>query len=310
MTYYKNYIVLFGGFQDTSQQTKYLQDVWLYDTQRFVWHSPAFPPASQKPDARSSFSLLPHDSGAVIYGGYSRVKASTSTSKATKGGKQTSRVTMKPVVHQDTWFLRITPPASDAPASTPPTVRWERRKRPVNGPNPPRAGATQVYHKGRGISFGGVYDVELSEEGIDSEFFNQLFAYNIDRNRFFQLSLRRPRTSAKKAVQAGERGRRGRGKANEEELLRNLALIEKGGSLGEGDRAGDDIGIGNDDESEDEDETPQIEKAVMWEMPHPRFNAQLAVQNDVLYIFSGTFEKGDQGKRCCTVYIAIDTSVS
>ena len=28
MTYFKNYIVLFGGFQDTSQQTKYLQDVW------------------------------------------------------------------------------------------------------------------------------------------------------------------------------------------------------------------------------------------------------------------------------------------
>ena len=28
MTHFKNYIVLFGGFQDTSQQTKYLQDVW------------------------------------------------------------------------------------------------------------------------------------------------------------------------------------------------------------------------------------------------------------------------------------------
>ena len=48
MTYFKNYIVLFGGFQDTSQQTKYLQDVWLYDTQRFTWHSPTFPPASQQ----------------------------------------------------------------------------------------------------------------------------------------------------------------------------------------------------------------------------------------------------------------------
>ncbi|KAK0879287.1 Kelch repeat-containing protein 3, partial [Friedmanniomyces endolithicus] len=26
MTFFKNYIVLFGGFQDTSQQTRYLQD--------------------------------------------------------------------------------------------------------------------------------------------------------------------------------------------------------------------------------------------------------------------------------------------
>lgn len=29
-------------------------------------------------------------------------------------------------------------------------------------------------------------------------------------------------------------------------------------------------------------------------MPHPRFNAQLAVQDDVLYIFGGTFEKADR----------------
>ena len=158
MTYFKNYIVLFGGFQDTSQQTKYLQDVWIYDTQRFVWHSPSFPAASHKPDSRSSFSLLPHESGAVLFGGYSRVKATT-TSKATKGGRPGSRVVLKPVVHQDTWFLRMTPPASDAPSNTPPTVRWERRKRPVNAPNPPRAGATMAYHKGRGISFGGVHDV-------------------------------------------------------------------------------------------------------------------------------------------------------
>ncbi|KAK3703518.1 Kelch repeat-containing protein 3 [Vermiconidia calcicola] len=292
MTYFKNYIVLFGGFQDTSQQTKYLQDVWLYDTQRFNWHSPAFPPASQRPDARSSFSLLPHDSGAVIYGGYSRVKASTAISKSSKGGRQGSRVTMKPVVHQDTWFLRIIPPASDSAVNTPPTVRWERRKKPVNTPNPPRAGATHAHHKGRGISFGGVHDVEESDEGIDSEFFNQLYAYNIDRNRFFQLSLRRPRTSAKKAGAAAERGRRGRGKANEEELLRNLAMIENKGSLDDG---SDDTTLPEAAEDRDETEIEEkIEKPVMWEMPHPRFNAQLTVQDDILYIFGGTFEKGDQ----------------
>ena len=289
MTYFKNYIILFGGFQDTSQQTKYLQDVWLYDTQRFVWHSPAFPPASQKPDSRSSFSLLPHESGAVLYGGYSRVKAST-VSKATKGGKGSSRMTMKPLVHQDTWFLRITQTAADAPANTFPTVRWERRKKPVNSPNPSRAGATQAYHKGRGISFGGVHDVEESEEGIDSEFFNQVYAYNIDRNRFFQLSLRRPRTSAKKVVPGAERGKRGRGKANEDELLANLKLIE--GKVGVGEEAAVPADAANNEEEDDAEE--KVEKPVMWEMPHPRFNAQLTVQDDTLYMFGGTFEKGDR----------------
>ncbi|KAK4497396.1 hypothetical protein PRZ48_011847 [Zasmidium cellare] len=290
MTAFKNYIILFGGFQDTSQQTKYLHDVWVYDTQRFVWHAPVLPPASQKPDPRSSFSLLPHESGAVIYGGYSRVKASAAF-KVGKGGKVgASRVVMKPMVHQDTWFLRIMPPASDAPVNTPPTVRWERRKRPVNTPNPARAGATMAHHKGRGISFGGVHDVEESEEGIDSEFFNLLHAYNIDRNRFFQLGLRRPRTSAKKQTNASERGKRGRGKADEEELLRNLALIENKGSLADEDMPDAPAANGDDED----DEPAKIEKPTMWEMPHPRFNAQLAVQEDTLYIFGGTFEKGDR----------------
>ena len=199
---------------------------------------------------------------------------------------------MKPVVHQDTWFLRIARADPDTLSNTPPTVRWERRKRPVNAPNPPRAGATMAYHKGRGICFGGVHDVEQSEEGIDSEFFNQLFAYNIDRNRFFPLALRRPRTSAKKVVAASERGRRGRGKADEEELLRNLSLIEGKKSLGEDEAT--DVVPESVTSGDAEEEVEKVEKPVMWEMPHPRFNTQLTVQDDTLYLFGGTFEQGDR----------------
>ncbi|KAK4998641.1 Kelch repeat-containing protein 3 [Elasticomyces elasticus] len=291
MTYFKNYIVLFGGFQDTSQQTKYLQDLWLYDTQKFTWHSPALPAASPKPDARSSFSFLPHESGAVLYGGYSRVKGSSTTSKTSKGNKQSSRVVMKPVVHQDTWFLRITTPAADAPANSLPTVRWERRKRAVNAPNPARAGATMTYHRGRGIMFGGVHDVEESEEGIDSEFFNQLFAYNIDRNRYFQLGLRRQRMATKKPAGA-DRAKRGRGKADEEELLRNLALLESKGTVANPSFDADAMQVDETTASIEEPERP--EKPTLWEMPHPRFNSQLTVQDDILYIFGGTFEKGDR----------------
>jgi len=44
----------------------------------------------------------------------------------------------------------------------------------------------------------------------------------------------------------------------------------------------------------DDEETERIEKLVQWEMPHPRFNAQLTVQEDVLYIYGGTFEKDDR----------------
>ncbi|KAI9722682.1 MAG: hypothetical protein M1812_001613 [Candelaria pacifica] len=288
MTFFKNYILLFGGFQDTSQQTKYLQDLWIYDCQNFVWHNPSLPPATQKPDARSSFSFLPHDLGAVIYGGYSRVKATTTAGKQTKGGGQGLRTVLKPVVHQDTWILRILQPSSDASSTSPPTVRWERRKRPANPANPPRAGATMAYHKGRGILFGGVHDVEESDEGIESEFFDALFAWNVERNRYFQLTLRRPRGPNKKQLAADRGGgKRGKGKADEEELLRNLAALETKGSIEDAEQM--------DIEYREEDQTPTKSlKELSMEMPHPRFNVQLAVQEDILYMFGGTFEKGDR----------------
>lgn len=287
MTYFKHYIVLFGGFQDTSQQTKYLQDLWIYDCHNYTWFNPVLPPAAQKPDARSSFSIHPHEAGAALYGGYSRVKATAAAGKQTKGGGQGTRSVLKPVVHQDTWFLRITLPPSDALVSVPPGVRWERRKKPVNSPNPTRAGASQAYHKGRGIAFGGVHDVEESEEGIDSEFFDTLLAWNIERNRFFQLALRRPRAAVKRQVD-DRSAKKGRGKLDEEELLRNLAALEAKGSL-------DTVkttAVQADDESDHEPR--KVAKPSVFAMPHPRFNAHLAVQDDTLYILGGTYEHRDR----------------
>lgn len=293
MTYFKQYIVLFGGFQDTSSQTKYLADLWIYDTVNYVWYSPTLPPAQLKPEARSSFTLLPHDQGCVLYGGYSRVKATVAAGKQTKGGGGGQKNIMKPMVHQDCFFLRITPPAADAAPNTPPTVRWEKRKKPANTPTPVRAGATMAFHKGRGIMFGGVHDVEESEEGMESEFFNQLFAWNVERNRFFPLALRKPRQAAKKnagdqATRGG--GRRGRAQANEEELLRQLAALEAGGKIEDADA----MVLDQKEEKEEVTDKKVRDMPVSMEMPHVRFNAQLAVQDDVLYIYGGTFEKGDR----------------
>ncbi|KAF1993285.1 kelch domain-containing protein 4, partial [Amniculicola lignicola CBS 123094] len=301
MVSFKQYIILFGGFQDTSATTKYLNDVWIYDCTTFTWHAPKLQSARAIPDARSSFTFLPHDQGAVIYGGYSRVKTSVggkgqqqqARGKKGSGGGGASRVVLKPKVHEDTWFLRIIPPGSDAPMGSLPAVSWERRKRPANPPNPPRAGATMAYHKGRGILFGGVHDVEESEEGIDSEFFNQLFVWNVERNRYMPLTLRKPKANANKRVtQQANVGRRERGRANEEELLANLKALEaKSGGGVEGD-GGEDMLRGK---GEEEVESEKVaDKPRLYEFPHPRFNAALTVQNDTLYIYGGTFEKGDR----------------
>lgn len=295
MTYWKHYVILFGGFQDTSNQTKYLADLWIFDTINFVWHNPTLPPAQLKPDARSSFTLLPSDQGAVLFGGYSRVKATVAlkkkASKGNQGGSATGQKNVLiPKVHEDCFFLRMALPAADAAPNTPPTVRWEKRKKPVNTPSPSRAGATMTWHKGRGILFGGVHDVEESEEGIDSEFFNQLFAWNIERNRFMPLALRKPRQNQKSRSTEQRANRRARGQANEEELLRQLAALEAGASL----ENTDDIELEKKEVEVDEAQAIVREMPVTMEPPHVRFNAQLTVQNDVLYIYGGTFEKADR----------------
>lgn len=103
--------------------------------------------------------------------------------------------------------------------------------------------------------------------------------------------MRKPRAPGKKQIATAEKSRRGRGKADEEELLRNLALIEGKGSLEDAD---DTATPGLDKDDSDDEKNTKPEKPTTFEMPHPRFNAQLAVQDDVLYIYGGTFEKGDR----------------
>ena len=288
MQSFKNYILLFGGFQDTSQQTKYLQDIWVYDCQNFAWYNPPIPPATQKPDARSSFTFLPHEGGAVLYGGYSRIKSTAAANKQSKGTTQTIRSILKPIVHQDTWSLRVIQPPSDTSGPVQPTIRWERRKKPANAPNPNRAGITMAYHKGRGILFGGVHDVEESEEGIESEFFNNLYAWNVERNRFFQLSLRRARPVTRRVADDRSNIRRGRGEADQADLLRNLAALETKNIIPEVDE--NTLNLPPDIEIS----SIKAEKPVSTTMPSPRFNAQLAIQDDTLFIFGGTYEHGDR----------------
>ncbi|KAL7269379.1 Kelch repeat-containing protein 3 [Rhizina undulata] len=281
MVAWKNYVILMNGFQDTSASTKYLSDLWVFDTSLYTWTQINLPAHAQRPDARSSFSLLPHEQGAVIYGGYSRVKSSSAPSVGRKGQKAVGGGSvLKPVMHQDTWLLRM-----DVDLSK---VRWERRKKPVNSPNPPRVGVTMAYHKGRGIMFGGVKDEEESEEGLESVFFDELFAWGIDRNRFFPLVLRKPRAQKKVVNERGGGGRRDRAKEDEEELLRNLAVLEAAAS---GEKI-EDVKPKEEEEKVEESKPPQQELSL--QLPHARFNTAMAVQDDVLYIYGGTFEKGDR----------------
>ncbi|KAI5786958.1 hypothetical protein DFH27DRAFT_574544 [Peziza echinospora] len=317
MVAWRHFIVLFGGFQDTSSSTKYLNDLWLFDTQTYTWIPVVLPAHAQRPDARSSFSFLPHEAGAVLFGGYSRAKTASASGAGGKGQKQqqlTSKHAMatKPVVHTDTWLLRIN---LENPGTA---TRWERRKKPANAPNPPRVGVTMAHHKGRGIMFGGVHDTEHDEEGLDSIFFNDLYAWGTDRNRFFELVLRKPRGNRPGGANTfggggggggsgegrggggGGGGRRDRAKEDADELLANLARLEALALKNSGVQADTPI-PGEEDASEAASAAAELalqekqeQQPISLTLPQPRFNSALAVQNDTLYIYGGTWEKGDR----------------
>ena len=46
---WKHYIVLFGGFYDPGIRTSYLNDLWYFDTQEYVWRQVVLRETDRRP---------------------------------------------------------------------------------------------------------------------------------------------------------------------------------------------------------------------------------------------------------------------
>lgn len=258
---WKNYIVLHGGFRDLGAHTTYLSDMWLFDITTYKWTQVEFPPTHTVPDARSGHSLVPHPDGAVLYGGYCKVKA--------KKGLQKGKVL------SDCWLLKM--------KADPKGIRFERRRKQGFVPSP-RVGYQMAFHKNRGIAFGGVYDYDESEEQIESEFYNNLYAYHTETNRWFNLALK-PQRKRKEAV---------RDKSRDDDLEDILNAILAKAKLEDEE---DDEEVSQIEQlkrqEEAEEAEDRVEYPVVNALPHPRFNASTCVADDTLYIYGGVYEKGE-----------------
>ncbi|KAI0461944.1 hypothetical protein LJB42_004549 [Komagataella kurtzmanii] len=262
MTYWKNYIILHGGFNDLGTSTTYLNDVWLFDITTYKWQQVEFPTNHDVPEARSGHSLIANEEGAILYGGYCKVKAGRGLQKGN--------------TLVDTWTLKM--------KSDPKGVRWERRRKQGFQPSP-RVGCSMQYHKGRGILFGGVYDYEETEESLDSEFYNTLLSYNSDTNRWYNLTLRSPRKVKQAAVKE---------KSRDEDLEDILNEILAKANLNDNEPSSETPESASAETSKlKEDENEASNYVYSSQLPHPRFNATTAVLGDQLYIFGGLFEKGE-----------------
>lgn len=266
MCVWKGTILLYGGFRDLGVSTTYLSDLWVFDVSSYKWKQVEFPPHHPLPDPRSGHLFVSYSDldsgGAILWGGYTKVKAK----KGLQKGKHLT----------DTWLLKM---KSDLKL-----VRWERRKKQGFSPLP-RAGCSLVQHgqKPRYVLFGGVYDTEETEESLSSVFYNNLFVYQGDTNKWFNLTLRAQKKKQEKAKSSVRDDR-------EQELEAFLNLILEKNSLK--DDAEDDAALAQLLERlrvEEERSYP-----VSGKLPHERFNAITCVVGDTYFIYGGLWECGER----------------
>lgn len=294
MTYWKNYAIMFGGFKDTGIETVYLQDCWAFDMLERTWKEIEYPKNSQIPEPRSGCSLIPFDDGIVLYGGYTKVKT---TKKNISKGK----------ILNDLWVLK------NFSSNDLNKVRWEKKRK--QGVQPPaRCGASWVSHKGRGVLFGGVFDFEETEESLESEFYNDLFVYSQDINRWYNLKLKKNKNKSNSDTGYGKNKTEKVKSSKERNLeLENIlnSILQKNNISVEDDDDSESLNdkinkmtldSDEEDESDDEEEDESLDKESVkkfepketMSLPHARYNSSTAVLGDNLYIYSGLWELGDK----------------
>ncbi|KAF9959435.1 hypothetical protein BGZ65_000404 [Modicella reniformis] len=165
MILWKHLVVLFGGFYDNYVDTRYYDDLWVFDTLDYKWIKVELPEQMIRPTARSGFSFIPCNDGVILYGGYCK--------EYIKGQRPKGIL-----------------------------IRWEKKKKSGSAPTP-RSGCAMAPYKNRAVLFGGVYDDDVNEETLESTFYNELYTYQIDTGRWFPMNLKKPKTAKKKKPKKG-----------------------------------------------------------------------------------------------------------
>ncbi|GAA5846086.1 hypothetical protein JCM9279_004781 [Rhodotorula babjevae] len=258
MAVYKNFIFLFGGFQDTGVRTTYLNDLWAWSLTDYRWYKVEFSEVDRKPPARSGFSFLPTADGLVLHGGYTK----TYENRRTTG-----------VALNDTWQLKI-PPINEDGVCDFKKFKWEKRKNPGLPPNPTRSGCTMAYwaNKQFGVLFGGVSDDDKDEETLDSTFYNELYGYSTAGNgRWVRLMLKQ----RKKMGGGGGASKKKEKRKAAAEAVRALAAAaakaegREDAPMKDGDEGSD--GASDDEYDSSDDDTPKP-----WEVARARREMELA----------------------------------
>ena len=226
---YKGYMIMFGGFFDNGKEVRYYDECWALHLESATWtllsggagNAKLALAAGTGPAARSACQVFISEDTLYVYGGYHKEKASAAPSSSKSGGGRGNQGgddeddddfldIGRGVTHADMWSLDLKAalPSTEKGASkeevaSSSVVRWERIKRQGMAPGP-RAGCAMVLHRTRAVHFGGVLDTEAKGgEVLISEFFNELYAFQLKTKRWFPLAS--DRTAEQEQVQREQR---------------------------------------------------------------------------------------------------------
>lgn len=188
MVVWKSYIILFGGFYEALREVKWFNDLYLYNILEQKWTLIVYKPLDSVPRPRSGFQMCVHATEDVlfIYGGYSKLKDAV----AKREGR----------IHDDLWQLNLKSlltQVGSAAVGGKQTVdatraNWQKISKKGHFPSS-RCGAVMSLYKNKAILFGGVFDEERERHTMLSTFYNDLYAFDLERKRWYQLGMRAPK---------------------------------------------------------------------------------------------------------------------
>lgn len=200
MVLWRNFIILFGGFYEAMREVRWYNDLYFFSLVERKWVNVPFRSTSAMPKPRSGHQMFLHaaDDILYIYGGYAKEKS--------PGAKQEG------LTHEDMWSLNLKPlvaaKGTSGAASTTTMewnkLSWQRVARKGESPTP-RCGAVISVYRNKALLFGGVYDMEGSRHSMLSTFYSDLYAFDMDRKRWYKLGLKQQKaklTAEEKKAQA------------------------------------------------------------------------------------------------------------
>ncbi|CAG4991072.1 unnamed protein product [Colias eurytheme] len=239
-------LFIFGGYSDDGRECRYFDDLYTFCLDTRQWEK--LVPSGRGPCARSACVMLPAGSDSlIIYGGFSRVREGRTERTHT-------HTDMYKLAHKGTWTWRS-----------------------LTGGNCARAGlaATVNVHSNRGYVFGGVRDVEETEEDLRGEMSDEWQVLDLDTCRWHELTLR---TETQANTQASTQADMQVDESDKESVTvvtDEVFTMKLGGAKPTA--------------TPTPARTCETKRAVSG-----RMSAMLAVQRSVLYVYGGLLERDDK----------------